>query len=71
MDNREFCKEARKLISGLPDLARLISRFGNLSLGIRPADHPDKRAVMYEEILYNRQKTRTFCRSPRYCGSPI
>jgi DNA mismatch repair protein MSH6 len=62
MDNQEFCKDARKLISGFPDLARLISRFGNLSIGIRPSDHPDKRAVMYEEILYNRQKTRAFCR---------
>ena len=62
MENQGFCKEARKLISGFPDLARLISRFGNLSIGIRPSDHPDKRAVMYEEILYNRQKTRSFCR---------
>lgn len=61
MANDEFCKSAKKLLSKLPDLSRLISRFGNLSYGIRPDDHPDKRAVLYEEILYNKQKTNTFC----------
>jgi DNA mismatch repair ATPase MutS len=61
MDNPDFCKSAKKMLSKLPDLSRLISRFGNLSYGIRPSNHPDKRAVMYEEILYNKQKTNTFC----------
>ena len=61
MENDEFCKSAKKVLSKLPDLSRLISRFGNLSYGIRPDDHPDKRAVLYEEILYNKQKTSTFC----------
>jgi len=61
MGNPDFCKSAKKLLSKLPDLARLISRFGNLSYGIRPDNHPDKRAVLYEEILYNRQKTHSFC----------
>ena len=54
MEKEEFCKSAKKLLSSLPDMARLISRFGNLAYGIRPDTHPEKRAVMYEEILYNR-----------------
>ena len=54
MEKDEFCKSAKKLLSSLPDMARLISRFGNLAYGIRPDTHPEKRAVMYEEILYNR-----------------
>ena len=49
------------MLSKLPDLERFIAKFGMLSFGMRPADHPDKRAVLYEDILYNRQKTQKFC----------
>ena len=49
------------MLSKLPDLERFIAKFGMLSFGMRPANHPDKRAVLYEDILYNRQKTQKFC----------
>ena len=60
-DNEVFRKITKKMLSSLPDLERFISKFGMLSYGIRPSDHPDKRAVLYEDILYNRQKTQKFC----------
>ena len=61
MEDSEFMSSAKEMLSKLPDLERFISKFGTLSKGIRPDDHPDTRAVMYEEILYSRQKTQKFC----------
>lgn len=61
MDDDTFQTATRELLSKMPDLERLISKFGTLSHGIRPDDHPDSRAIMYEEILYSKQKTAKFC----------
>ena len=61
MNDETFQTATRELLSKMPDLERFISKFGTLSHGIRPDDHPDSRAVMYEEILYSKQKTAKFC----------
>lgn len=61
MEDEKFVASSREMLSKLPDLERFIGKFGTLSHGIRPDDHPDSRAIMYEEILYSKQKTAKFC----------
>jgi DNA mismatch repair protein MSH6 len=47
-------------LSSLPDLERLLSRVHSLGSLHRVTDHPESRAVMYEEPKYNRNKIMAF-----------
>lgn len=60
MENDELLKEVRQVLGTLPDLERQLAQihsFGNLE---RLKNHPDGRAVLYEEKTYGRKKIRDF-----------
>ena len=42
MEEEKYRTSAKKLLSKLPDLERLISKFGSLSFGVRPDTHPGR-----------------------------
>ncbi|XP_034484101.1 probable DNA mismatch repair protein Msh6 [Drosophila innubila] len=54
-------QELRALLAPMPDFERHLAQihlFGNKR--ISQADHPDSRAILFEEKLYNKQKLRSF-----------
>ena len=51
---------SRKLLKSLPDLERLLSRVHTNGSKVRSQDHPDGRACMYEDKIYNGRKIRDF-----------
>jgi DNA mismatch repair protein MSH6 len=51
---------SRKLLKSLPDLERLLSRVHTNGSKVRAVDHPDGRACMYEDKIYNGRKIRDF-----------
>ncbi|MFT7806013.1 DNA mismatch repair protein Msh6 [Arapaima gigas] len=52
--------EVRELLKKLPDLERLLSKIHGLGTPLKGQDHPDSRAVLYEEITYSKRKIADF-----------
>lgn len=51
--------EVLKYLKKLPDLERLLSKIHAQGLA-RPSDHPDNRAIFYEEVTYSKKKIMDF-----------
>lgn len=56
----DLCSKIREKLKAIPDLERLFCRIH--SLGHRPldADHPENRAILYEDITYSKRKIQDF-----------
>ncbi|XP_077469004.1 DNA mismatch repair protein Msh6 [Stigmatopora argus] len=52
--------EASDLLKKLPDLERLLSKIHSIGTPLRGQDHPDSRAVLYEEVTYSKRKIADF-----------
>ncbi|KAL6487650.1 hypothetical protein MHYP_G00042760, partial [Metynnis hypsauchen] len=52
--------EATELLKKLPDLERLLSKIHSMGTPLKGQDHPDSRAVLYEEIVYSKRKIADF-----------
>ncbi|MBN3270812.1 MSH6 protein, partial [Polyodon spathula] len=52
--------EIRELLKKLPDLERLLSKIHSLGSTLKNQDHPDSRAILYEEVTYNKRKIADF-----------
>ena len=48
------------IIKGIPDLERLLTRVHATALKKQALNHPDSRAILYEENVYNSRKIRDF-----------
>jgi DNA mismatch repair protein MSH6 len=59
-DLSEEAESARKVLKKVPDLERLLSRIHANGSKVRVTDHPDGRACMYENNIYNARKIRDF-----------
>lgn len=60
MDERQLLQDIRSTLGSLPDLERQLSQihtFGNLK---RAKNHPDGRAIFFEEKTYNKKKIQDF-----------
>ncbi|KAJ6635780.1 putative DNA mismatch repair protein Msh6 [Pseudolycoriella hygida] len=60
MDDHDLLNDTRAILSELPDLERLLNQihsFGNVK---RSTDHPDGRAIFFEQKSYNKNKIRDF-----------
>uniref|UniRef100_A0A3Q1J9U2 DNA mismatch repair protein n=2 Tax=Anabas testudineus TaxID=64144 RepID=A0A3Q1J9U2_ANATE len=44
----------------LPDLERLLSKIHSIGTPLKGQDHPDSRAVLYEEVTYSKRKIADF-----------
>ncbi|MCI4376690.1 hypothetical protein PGIGA_G00191290 [Pangasianodon gigas] len=52
--------EVTELLKKLPDLERLLSKIHSMGTPLKAQDHPDSRAVLYEEIVYSKRKIADF-----------
>lgn len=52
--------EVTDLLKKLPDLERLLSKIHSMGTPLKGQDHPDSRAVLYEELIYSKRKIADF-----------
>ncbi|XP_052006608.1 DNA mismatch repair protein Msh6 [Xyrauchen texanus] len=52
--------EVTDLLKKLPDLERLLSKIHSMGTPLKGQDHPDSRAVLYEEVVYSKRKIADF-----------
>ncbi|XP_034408091.1 DNA mismatch repair protein Msh6 isoform X2 [Cyclopterus lumpus] len=52
--------EISDLLKKLPDLERLLSKIHSIGTPLKGLDHPDTRAVLYEEVTYSKRKIADF-----------
>ncbi|XP_076457037.1 DNA mismatch repair protein Msh6-like [Babylonia areolata] len=60
MEMQEAATEVGDALKKMPDLERLLSRIHSLGSAKRSANHPEGRAVMYEEVTYSKRKIEDF-----------
>uniref|UniRef100_F7GAE3 DNA mismatch repair protein n=1 Tax=Callithrix jacchus TaxID=9483 RepID=F7GAE3_CALJA len=56
----EKISEVVELLKKLPDLERLLSKIHNVGSPLKSQNHPDSRAIMYEETTYSKKKIIDF-----------
>ncbi|KAM9316821.1 DNA mismatch repair protein Msh6 [Gastrophryne carolinensis] len=56
----EKLSEVGELLKKLPDLERLLSKIHSIGSPLKSQNHPDSRAVMYEETTYSKKKIADF-----------
>lgn len=52
--------EVTDLLKKLPDLERLLSKIHSIGTPLKGQEHPDSRAVLYEEVTYSKRKIADF-----------
>ncbi|TTI76910.1 DNA mismatch repair protein Msh6 [Bagarius yarrelli] len=52
--------EVTEFLKKLPDLERLLSKIHSIGTPLKGQDHPDSRAVLYEETVYSKRKIADF-----------
>ncbi|XP_052428101.1 DNA mismatch repair protein Msh6 isoform X2 [Carassius gibelio] len=52
--------EVTDLLKKLPDLERLLSKIHSMGTPLKGQDHPDSRAILYEEVIYSKRKIADF-----------
>lgn len=52
--------EVSDLLKKLPDLERLLSKIHSIGTPLKGQDHPDSRAVLYEDVTYSKRKITDF-----------
>ncbi|BFZ11157.1 hypothetical protein BsWGS_14196 [Bradybaena similaris] len=60
MANPGVVEECVPLMKKLPDLERLLSRIHSLGSGGKNKNHPDNRAILFEEVKYSKRKIEDF-----------
>ncbi|KAL3892164.1 hypothetical protein ACJMK2_004398 [Sinanodonta woodiana] len=56
---KDLVAEVTELLKKLPDLERFLSRIHTLGVNKGP-NHPDSRAILYEEVTYSKRKIEDF-----------
>ncbi|XP_064074096.1 probable DNA mismatch repair protein Msh6 isoform X1 [Vanessa tameamea] len=59
-ENQELCQDAKNILTTLPDLERLLAKIHALGNLKKSQDHPDSRAIFYEEKTYSKRKVLDF-----------
>ncbi|MBN3320183.1 MSH6 protein, partial [Atractosteus spatula] len=52
--------ESAELLKKLPDLERLLSKIHSMGSPLKSKDHPDSKAILYEETTYSKRKIADF-----------
>nr|XP_039260519.1 DNA mismatch repair protein Msh6-like [Styela clava] len=60
MGCQEFVSETNEVLKKVPDLERMLMKIHSLSKDSKKPDHPDNRAVLYEEDKYSKKKIEDF-----------
>ncbi|ELU18588.1 hypothetical protein CAPTEDRAFT_139957, partial [Capitella teleta] len=56
----DLAAEAQDFLRKLPDLERLLSKIHTLGSAKRSQDHPDSRAIFFEDVAYSKRKIEDF-----------
>lgn len=68
MEKRDFLSDARIMFAALPDLERQLAQINTFGNKNRAINHPDGRAVFFEQRIYNKKKIQViFERSVGVC----
>ncbi|KAM3962106.1 DNA mismatch repair protein Msh6 [Aphomia sociella] len=59
-EDQELCQDAKNILTTLPDLERLLAKVHALGNLRRSKQHPDSRAIFYEEKIYSKRKVLDF-----------
>ncbi|CAH0731815.1 unnamed protein product, partial [Brenthis ino] len=59
-ENQELSQDVKNLLATLPDLERLLAKIHALGNSKKAKDHPDSRAIFYEEKTYSKRKVLDF-----------
>ncbi|XP_039760055.1 probable DNA mismatch repair protein Msh6 isoform X3 [Pararge aegeria] len=59
-ENQELCQDAKNILTTLPDLDRLLAKIHALGNFNKSKNHPDSRAIFYEEKKYSKRKVLDF-----------
>ncbi|XP_046358330.1 DNA mismatch repair protein Msh6-like [Haliotis rufescens] len=60
MASQDLLVDMVEVMKKLPDLERLLSRIHTLGSACRSRNHPDSRAILYEEVTYSKRKIEDF-----------
>nr|XP_002126574.3 DNA mismatch repair protein Msh6 [Ciona intestinalis]XP_018666811.1 DNA mismatch repair protein Msh6 [Ciona intestinalis] len=60
MSNNDLLSPLFSSMRKMPDLERMLSNIHSLSKGARKEDHPENRAIFYEETKYSKKKIEDF-----------
>ncbi|CAK1593977.1 unnamed protein product [Parnassius mnemosyne] len=60
LENQELCQDVKNILTTLPDLERLLAKVHALGNLKRAQNHPDARAIFYEEKTYSKRKVLDF-----------
>lgn len=60
MESDELVQEVRTILGELPDLERLLIQIHSFGSAQRSKNHPDGRAIFFEQKTYNKNKIRDF-----------
>ena len=60
LENPELLQEIRLVLGALPDLERQLAQIHTFGNKERLTNHPDGRAVLYEEKTYGKKKIQDF-----------
>ncbi|GFO37513.1 DNA mismatch repair protein msh6 [Plakobranchus ocellatus] len=60
LDAPAVMDECVSIMKKLPDLERLLSRIHAIGLSRKSKNHPDSRAILYEELTYSKRKIEDF-----------
>ncbi|XP_028406070.1 DNA mismatch repair protein Msh6-like [Dendronephthya gigantea] len=60
MSRHSLVSEAREILRSLPDLERLLRKIHSMGSVNRSQDHPDSRAIFYNEVTYSKKKIGDF-----------
>ncbi|PSN56585.1 hypothetical protein C0J52_01554 [Blattella germanica] len=60
LNNSSLISEARGLLSQLPDLERLLSRIHTQGNALKSKNHPDSRAIFFEDQTYSKRRILDF-----------
>lgn len=63
MKNHPLLEDIRTLLVTLPDLERLLVQIHSFGNAKRKKNHPDGRAVMFEQKIYNKKKIQVIKRN--------
>lgn len=62
MEERDLLNDVRQLMATLPDLERQLAQIHTFGNQNRATNHPDGRAILYEQKTYNKKKIQVILR---------
>lgn len=69
MDNRELLSKVQAILGALPDLERQLAQIHTFGNKTRSKEHPDGRAILFEQKQYNKKKIQVLLLRFFFCST--